>query len=271
MVRTRILACAAVLAAGMLPAVAVPAAAATDFGSGTAYVALGDSYSSGVGTGDYESGSGDCKRSPHAYPALWADAHDPASFTFVACSGAKTTDVAANQLGALNAGTDLVSITIGGNDAGFTRVMEYCVIGSIAGSWACKDATTDAINYVHDTLPARLDSLYAKIRAKAPGAEVVVLGYPRLYTLDGSCNIGIGDTARSYLNHAADELDAQIAKEAANAGFAYVDVRDAFADHGICSDDWWLNSTTWPIEDSYHPNREGHSLGYLPALTAVTG
>ncbi|MGH3436518.1 MAG: lipase, partial [Sciscionella sp.] len=69
---------------------------------------------------------------------------------------------------------------------------------------------------------------------------------------------------------AADALDDQIAKEAANAGFDFVDVRAAFADHGICSSDWWLNSTTWPITDSYHPNAKGHADGYLPALDAVT-
>jgi len=35
------------------------------------YVALGDSYSSGLGAGDYISSSGSCDRSTNAYPALW--------------------------------------------------------------------------------------------------------------------------------------------------------------------------------------------------------
>src|SRR5919112_2718902 len=62
------------------------------------YVALGDSYSSGVGTGVYDSASGACARSPLSYPPLWAAEHRPASFGFVACSGAKTADVMANQI-----------------------------------------------------------------------------------------------------------------------------------------------------------------------------
>lgn len=259
--------CALVLGSALAFATALPAAAA---GEGTDYAALGDSYSSGVGTGDYIGASGGCKRSPDAYPELWQAAHDAASFTFAACAGAKTTDVTADQLGGLSAATDLVTITVGGNDAGFTRVMEACVIGSIGGPGACENATDDAIEYVHTTLPGRLDATYSAIAQAAPNAEVVVLGYPRLYTLDGSCHIGIGDTARGYLNHAADELDQTIAKRAANAGFEFVDVRDAFADHGICSSDWWLNSTTWPIADSYHPNQKGHRYGYLPALQSVT-
>ena len=50
------------------------------------YVALGDSYSSGVGAGSYISSSGDCKRSTKAYPYLWAAAHSPSTFDFTALS-----------------------------------------------------------------------------------------------------------------------------------------------------------------------------------------
>ena len=49
---------------------------------GANYVALGDSYSSGTGTGDYFDGSGDCLRGPKAYPQLWANTHDVADFAF---------------------------------------------------------------------------------------------------------------------------------------------------------------------------------------------
>ena len=76
---------------------AMPANAAT-----VNYVALGDSYSSGVGAGSYYSSSGSCDRSPNAYPAQWAAANSVTSFTFAACSGATTADVINNQLSALN-------------------------------------------------------------------------------------------------------------------------------------------------------------------------
>src|SRR5882757_565247 len=106
------------------------------FGTGSAhaagprYVALGDSYSSGVGAGSYDSASGSCDRSTKAYPALWAAAHSPASFAFTACSGAKTADVVRSQLGPVNSSTGLISVTVGGNDAGFADVMTTCVLGS---------------------------------------------------------------------------------------------------------------------------------------------
>src|SRR5487761_694194 len=71
------------LAAAMI-GTGIPAQAA----SAVHYVALGDSYSSGVGAGG---NSGSCGQSPNAYPALWAKANSPASFTFAAASGATTT------------------------------------------------------------------------------------------------------------------------------------------------------------------------------------
>lgn len=128
------------------------------------YVALGDSYSSGVGSGSYDSASGACKRSTKAYPALWAAANSPASFAFTACSGARTGDVKANQLGPLSSSTDLVSISIGGNDAGFADVMTTCVLQSEA---TCLNRIATARSYVDSTLPGNLDSVYSAIQAKA--------------------------------------------------------------------------------------------------------
>src|ERR1700722_18735626 len=110
------------------PAQAPPAAPAAAH-----YVALGDSCSSGVGAGDT---SGSCGRSPNAYPSLWATANSVASFTFAACSGATTAGVISGQLSSLNATTTVVSITVGGNDAGFSAVMETCVLGSTS---ACEN------------------------------------------------------------------------------------------------------------------------------------
>ncbi|MFG2243706.1 SGNH/GDSL hydrolase family protein [Spirillospora sp. NPDC048823] len=231
--------------------------------AGPSYVALGDSYSSGTGAGSYDPDSGSCKRSANAYANLWAASHTTESFRFVACSGATTTDVASGQLGALNSSTTLVSITAGGNDAGFSDVMQTCVLYSTS---TCQSRAAQAETYMRDTLPGRLDSLYSKIRAKAPSARVVVLGYPRLYTIVDWC-VGLGNAKRTALNDAADTLAGVTAKAAGRSGFTWSDVRDEFSGHELCSGDDWLNAVTWPIESSYHPTARGHRLGYLPALT----
>jgi hypothetical protein len=230
------------------------------------YVALGDSYSSGVGAGGYDSASGDCKRSTKAYPVLWAAAHSPSSFNFTACSGARTSDVTANQLGPLNSSTALVSLSVGGNDAGFSDVMTTCVLQSDS---ACLSRINTARAYVDSTLPGRLDSVYSAIRAKAPAAHVVVLGYPRFYQLGTTC-LGLSETKRKAINDAADYLDAAVAKRAADHGFTFGDVRGTFTGHEICSGSSWLHSVNWlNIGESYHPTAGGQSGGYLPVLNSA--
>ncbi|SMC85341.1 SGNH/GDSL hydrolase family protein [Kibdelosporangium aridum] len=257
----RVLLCLAATAVG-LTVLSVPANAAAEN-----YVALGDSYSSGVGTGGSYSGGG-CKRSSNAYPQLWANSHSPASFTFAACSGATTSDVLNNQVGSLSASTSLVTISIGGNDAGFVDVITTCTLGSDS---TCVNRVEQGKTFARNTLPARLDNTYNTIKQRAPSARVIVLGYPRFYKVPGTCNVGMSDTKRSAINSGADVLAQVTAQRAAAAGFTFVDIRNAWTGHEICSSDWWLNSLTWPVDESYHPNRNGQSRGYLPALNAVTG
>jgi lysophospholipase L1-like esterase len=81
------------------------------------YVALGDSFSSGVGTRSFYEST--CRRSEYAYPRLVATHRAGTSLTFRACSGATTGSVTSEQLGALSSTTNIVTITVGGNDAGF--------------------------------------------------------------------------------------------------------------------------------------------------------
>ncbi|MBX9398609.1 SGNH/GDSL hydrolase family protein [Streptomyces sp. TRM72054] len=232
----------------------------------TGYVALGDSYSSGVGAGSYISSSGDCKRSTRAYPYLWAAANSPSSFNFTACSGARTDEVVASQLAPLNASTGLVSITVGGNDAGFADVMTTCVLQSDS---ACISRINTARAYVDTTLPGKLDNVYTAIRSKAPSAHVVVLGYPRFYKLGQSC-LGLSETKRKAINDASDHLNTAIEKRARNHGFTFGDVRTTFTGHEICSGASWLHSVNWfNIGESYHPTANGQSGGYLPVFNAA--
>ncbi|MCP3757526.1 SGNH/GDSL hydrolase family protein [Streptomyces sp. TBY4] len=263
MPRFAALASALLLAAGAALFGAGPASAAADFG----YVALGDSYSSGVGAGNYDSASGNCKRTTRAYPALWAAAHSPQTFSFAACSGARTGDVMSGQLAPLNSGTDLVSITIGGNDAGFSDVMTTCVLQSES---TCVSRVNQAKGYVDSTLPGQLDQVYNAIKSRSPGARVVVLGYPRFYKLNGTCVAGLSEGERKAINGASDHLNAAIAKRAADHGFAFASVAGAFTGHEICSSSSWLHSVNWlNIGESYHPTAAGQSGGYLPVFTSA--
>jgi lysophospholipase L1-like esterase len=265
--RNRLLGATTVLGASVvvLIAGAPPAAAAV-----TNYVALGDSYSSGVGSGSYTAQSGSCLRSTKAYSALWAAAHRPASYVSVACSGAKTTDVLAEQLAPLSAATTLVTITIGGNDVNFAGVMLDCVLH---GTNTCVKEVDAAETDARTNLPGELDTVYTAIRSHAPHARVVVLDYPRFYHVGVWYCVGLSNTSRSKINEGANVLDGVISTAAAAHRFAFADVRSRFAaGHEICDSGSWLHSVDWSnVTQSYHPTAGGQSGGYLPALTAVTG
>jgi lysophospholipase L1-like esterase len=252
----------AVLATAVLTVALAAAASATTVN----YVALGDSYSSGVGSGSYLSSSGSCLRSTKAYSALWAAAHSPASYVSLACSGAKTSDVINNQVDALSSATTLVSITIGGNDVGFSSVLTDCVL---YGTSTCVSDINAAENQARTTLPGELDAAYNAIRAHAPNAKVVVLGYPRFYDTGVWYCIGLSGTSRSKINEGADVLDSVSSAAASRHGFTFADVRSRFASgHEICDGGSWLHSIDWTdIVQSYHPTAGGQSGGYLPAFT----
>lgn len=246
-----------ILAVMLVVAVAQPAAATTAI----SYVALGDSYSSGVAAGDYGD-SGDCMRSANAYPVLWARKRG-ARLTFVACSGARTYNVRDEQLSALRDGTTHVTLSVGGNDAGFFDVMTTCMTGT---DQQCAERVEVAKTYARTTLPGLLDSLYRDIRVRAPKAKVVVTGYPRLYEVPAFCPTELSEPKRAKLNEAADVLVEVVRKAAAARRFTFAPVGSAFAGHRICSADPWLTSLSVPVDESFHPNREGHALGYLPVL-----
>lgn len=190
-----------------------------------AYVALGDSYSSGEGDGAYLTGSDTaadhCHRSSNAYPEL-ADQHaDLGSLDFVSCSGAITDDFFdANHEGnneppqsqALTPGTKYVTLTFGGNDLGFGDVLRQCIYGkygpiTVYGKAGCsKDKSLTKT--VADRLGAlagrgaaktpsgvaihSIASILKRIRGLAPNAKIYLADYPLLFgsKIGGACGVG---------------------------------------------------------------------------------
>ena len=241
------LAVTAILFAG-IPASAAPA-----------YTALGDSYSSGTGTRTYYDDGTTCQRSPYAYPVIDAQRLG-AALTFAACSGARVADVQNNQLGSLNASTSYVTVSAGGNDAGFANVISSC---ARPWPWTCWGDISNANSIITNTLPGRLDALYSAIRGRAPAARVVVVGYPRIFN-GQECNLAsrISPGEQAELNRTADLLAVTIGARAAAHGFAFVDVRGIFTGHAVCDAVEWINGLSYPVGESYHPNRSGHAGGY---------
>lgn len=249
-------------------ALAVPPAHA----AGPSYVALGDSYSSGVGTRSYLSDGTSCQRSVYAYPSLIAAAR-AYTLNFRACSGAKVADVTNTQLSALTASTSYVTISVGGNDAGFSGVLTTCAQPGWLSN--CNGAVDKAQATINNTLPASIGKLYASIRSKAPNAKVVVAGYPRIFNGE-DCNAltWFSPSEETRLNQTANLLNSKLSAAATAAGFGWANPTSAFIGHAVCDSPEWLNGLSIPISESYHPNRTGHASGYTrlvsPKLIGAT-
>lgn len=237
--------------AALTVALATPAHAAT-----FDYVALGDSYASGDGAGNYLKDGTDCLRSMGSYGGVLAQDHGYA-LDLQACAGAVTGDMP-NQYGALSAATKRVTISIGGNDVGFATVVTEC--GKPAWWGNCNSAIDKALGVARNELPGRLKDVYAQVRARAPHAKVVVTGYPHLFN-GRDCHLltFFSGDEMSRLNTSTDELNAILKREATAAGFEFVDVTPTFQGHAVCDNPAWIhNIRPFNIPESFHPTVDGH-------------
>lgn len=240
------------------------------------YVSLGDSVPSGAGLPD---AIGPCRRSPSAYPSLLAEQADLLP-SLRACSGATTEDILeraqhpgeGRQLDWLAADTDVVTITIGGNDIGFARVLGVC----LSTTESCSGLEGE-INGRIGALRQRLDLIHGEIRRRLPEARLLVVGYPRLIVapqdadLDRCASLGAGaritGEEAEWLRRKGDALDAALRESAEAAGGRFVDGAGHFDGHETCSRQPWMHGVVeGDVTSSLHPNAAGHqALGRLVA------
>ncbi|MEU7092772.1 SGNH/GDSL hydrolase family protein [Kitasatospora aureofaciens] len=270
------------------------------------YVALGDSYTAGPKIAPQVGEPGGCGRSGVNYPALVAKALAlaPGQFRDVSCSGARTgdlkavqkTDDGANpaQLDALTPATRLVTLGIGGNDAGFMQVMTECAKDTLVG--AVKDLvggkTSAAPCREHyasggaDQLQARVDEAGGKvadvlreIRRRSPQARVYVVGYPALLPTDPvSCGPVLGTTIAAadlgFLAEKERQLNGMLKQRAEAAGAVFVDTAGPSAGHDMCAgeDSRWIEPP-FPAHGltPIHPNAKGQEAVAGVVLKAVRG
>ena len=235
--------------------------------AGERYVALGDSYSSGTGTRTYFDST--CQKSIYAYPYLLSQQRANTQLVFAACSGAQTSNVLNTQVQNLTTGTGIVTITIGGNDAGFSSVITECA----KPEWAsvCDTRVASAQSFIRNTLPGRLSNVYSQIKSRSPSARVIVLGYPRIFAgIDCNAGTWFDSDDMVMLNQTADLLRDVTRERALAYGLTFKDAIPPFIGHAVCQAEW-INGLSNPTGESYHPNKLGHSSGYLPLVRQVVG
>ncbi|HEV7168422.1 MAG TPA: SGNH/GDSL hydrolase family protein [Micrococcaceae bacterium] len=233
------------------------------------YVALGDSYSAGTGAGGE---SPPCGQSPNSYPNLVGASPGVDLTANLSCFGATTDSVRLLQVRKIPARAQVVTLTVGGNDIGTGAVAVACTIGP--QSPACQAATADALFVKLPQLPMKLTAMFRAIKAKAPHARIVVLGYPRLFEPANMAAAGASTaqiSAARTMNTAADLLNATIAGTSFLNAARFVSVTGAFAGHGIPSADPWINFNIAGLSDpgNFHPTAEGQARGYAASLLAA--
>jgi GDSL-like Lipase/Acylhydrolase family len=245
------------------------------------YVGLGDSYSSGEGVRPYLPGSDTpddrCHRSAHAYSRqLRLPGLQIGERLFFACSGATTDHVLTvlqhpgeivPQLkrAGIGADTDLVTITVGGDDAHFAKVLRSCALPHQC--WRGKRRAKIVADVA--AVGPRVLKAFREIYNKARNATIVVLGYPHLFPPGGSSCFKLRlfpRVARRFLNEMGVELNKLIAGSAAAAGVHYDDVAHTFRGHEICGGRGeWISGLTLPRgtdklgpgTGSFHPTLAG--------------
>ena len=263
------------------------------------YVALGDSYASGEGLSRAQS-----------YPVLLSrrGLDRFAGLTSAACSGAVTGDVLGTQVGALRESTTTVTLTVGGNDVGFAAVLAAClhspdprlqaVLDQGGAGWRqrLRASAEQQIAFLGGPAAVPRDRtvplvrVIADVARRAPDAEILVTGYPRLlgdrptaagHRASDFLPLFVAPADAAWLAAQSDALDAAIAgaverSRASGVRVRFVDVAAAFAGHALSDRHApWVNGVVLasvaslvPDSSSFHLTAEG-SAAYADALAAA--
>ncbi|MGW3072443.1 MULTISPECIES: SGNH/GDSL hydrolase family protein [unclassified Kitasatospora] len=274
------------------------------------YVALGDSYTAGMKIPPQVGEPGGCSRSGANYPSLVAKALSlgAGQFKDVSCSGARTGDLTGPQkvadgtnpaqLDALTADTRLVTLGIGGNDAGFMEVVTECAKDNLVdilkgvitdsaeriSDSPCRDHYaagngTDEVQRKVDAAGDRLGQVLQDVRKRSPKARVYVIGYPGLLPADpASCVPVLGNAVSAadlrFLVEKQQQLNGMLRKRAEAAGAVFVDLAGPSSGHDMCAgeDQRWVEPPL-PARGlaPIHPNAKGQEAVSGVVLKAIRG
>lgn len=268
----------AALAGLAVGAGASPASAAEDEGP-LSYVALGDSMASGPLIPDI-TGPVACGRSTHNYPHELAERLG-ASLRDVTCSGAASKHMtekqslslldipmgsAPPQFDALRPDTDLVTLTIGGNDAGLVGIAQKCTTLD-PDATPCKEKYTEGgVDQVAQRIAQfapKLGVVLDTIHQRSPHARVIVTGYG-LYIKPGGCwpLQPVLPVDADFLQGSVDRMNTVIAEQSAAHGAEYIDLATPSVGHDACqapSDKWVEGYVPTAAAAPLHPNRNGEA------------
>ncbi|MEM1021075.1 MAG: SGNH/GDSL hydrolase family protein [Pseudomonadota bacterium] len=242
------------------------------FPPGTAYVAMGSSFAAGPGLGAMRADI-----DPRCYGSIENYPHKLArlrgfELTDVSCSGAQTIHVLnawkelPAQLDAVGPGTQLVTITIGGNDLGYIGglIQASCAAAgpNPASTWGCRDIPPAPTEAEFQIVEQRLSQILKGIAARAPDAHAVFVTYATVLPAYGLCaQAPLTPEQAALARTIAAKLEAITRRVAEAAQATLVDAAALSRLHHACADIPWM---TGYLDDGgvheampYHPNDAG--------------
>jgi lysophospholipase L1-like esterase len=213
------------------------------------YVAMGDSAAAAPGVPEPAPPLG-CQKSTNDYPSVLARRIAPAGFTDVTCSGAVAADITdlaqltsdgavPPQIDAVHSDTTLITITVGGNDVGLAADAARCRAASRTAAPCAEKFVAGGVDRISVAIAAHVPvwgALIDAVRAKAPGARIVWVGY-LTYIRPGGCypEQPILPQDATYFQSKIDELDDRQRQLAGAKGIDYFDTRPLSVGHDMCA------------------------------------
>jgi lysophospholipase L1-like esterase len=258
------------------------------------YVALGDSFTSGMGIypRSTEWTPSECQQSTKSYPHLVQRELRFSTFADGACTGAVMNDfyspqvvdpanINAAQFDLLNGDENVVTLSIGGNDAGFWGTVLACFQNPDPRATPCRDRfLKGGVNLLErrsDEVAINLNRTLADLKQRAPKARIFLVGYQQLAPADGRGCRGYIDASVPDLilfNQWQGYMNAKMKAAAAANGVAFVDAYSDSAGHDSCNP----VGTRWvePMLENQgiirmHPNADGERETAKLILAAVRG
>ena len=235
---------------------------------------MGDSYVAGPGIDPVDPTSGGCSRSLGNWPTLLAKKLQVRSFYDASCSGATSADIvtarpAASgaqddaQIDAVGSDTDLVTVGIGGNDEDvFGKIIFACAGGSARNPPStCPPFSDGELGQILERTTSRVAKALEDIRAKAPKARIILVGYLRLLPEPGVCEVpGLAADRTGAAPASQNALEAALAEAADRAAVEYISLSKLSVGHESCQgESAWVNGfQPVPGDGAFvHPNAAG--------------
>ena len=224
---------------------------------GASYVAMGDSYTAAPGVQPPDGFSPiRCGQSAANYPHLVAAALN-LSLTDVSCGGAKTEnftkpqvfppsppfplEVAPPQFNALSAATEVVTVSMGGNDGNlFGTLVQGCTaldFGKPNVGAPCQEHFEGFVTATREAFKPIQEAALAEIHTLAPNAKVFFVGYPDITPANGYCPSALPWTTGDmnwFRNQVQIVGNETLRQEAENAGAVFVNTFPHSIGHDVC-------------------------------------